>query len=398
MSHQLKSDFQLAQLRETNYRWYIEYHCPERKRPTFGLNRILNLEQRRRRGYELCELINWWMLAGLDIGRFTETEARRRKAEATRSTIAPRGHTDVRRAILFAVELKAALLKNPDSNRSYESHSRIFIQFLEQEGWELMPVDEIRHHHVVAFLDHRAITDKVRNSTINNNITSLNSLFAALIDRGFVVNNPCDKIKKRPNEPKLRRIFTVEEARVVIPYLYENDKLLCLAVLMMYCCYIRPKAIRQTRRGYIDLKRGLIKYSPSGTKTGSKIGAVTKTIPLSFLPYFEELVPAIHQNDYIFGTGFIAGGKAHCNKNRMYKRHKTLLTNMKKAGLLDNITGLTLYSWKDTGMTEDLEYLPLIGVQEQADHVSPDMTIKYRSKPEVNAHLLQKRNTVLPLK
>ena len=398
MNHNLQADFQPAKLREHNYRWYIEYWAPDRKRPTFGLNRIINLEERRRRGYELCELINWWLMAGLPIHRWTETEARRRRAESMRTQVAPRGHTDVRRAILYGVELKEALLDNPDSNRSYKSHSTIFIQFLEREGWEMMPVDELRRHHVMAFLDHRRIVDKVRNNTVNNNLTSLNAVFNVLIDRGFLISNPCEKIKKLPPEPKLRRPLSKEEARLLLPFIYEHDPLLCLAVLMMYCCYMRPKEILHCRRGYVDLQLGLIRLPPEHTKTGKKVGEQVKTIPADFMPYFSELIPDCPAAYYLFGQGYVAGAKKHCQSDRLYKRHCRILKMALQQQVLEDINGLTLYSWKDTGITEDVLLFPLAAVQSQAGHTTPNMTMKYYRKPLINEHLREKQNNVLPKK
>ncbi|MEL6972628.1 MAG: phage integrase N-terminal SAM-like domain-containing protein [Bacteroidota bacterium] len=398
MNHNLQADFVPAKLREHNYRWYIEYHAPERKRPTFGLNRILNLEERRRRGYELCELINWWLMAGLPISRWTETEARRRKAESMRTVVAPRGHTDARRAILYGVELKEALLDNPDSNRSYKSHSALFIKFLEEQGWELMPIDELRRHHIMAFLDHRRIMDKVRNNTVNNNITSLNALFNVLVDRGFLIDNPCEKVKKLPAEPKLRRPLSAAEAKVLLPYIYENDPLLCLAVLMMYCCYMRPKEILRCKRGFIDLQMGLIRLPAPHSKTGRhlRVGEQVKTIPTDFLPYFQELVPNCPPTYFMFGKGYLPGGKEHCQKDRLYKHHRTAVNAVKQLGLLHDIKGLTYYSWKDTGITEDVLLFPLAAVQSQAGHTTPNMTMKYYKKPLINEHLRGKKNQVLP--
>ena len=394
----LKPDYRPARLRETSSRWYIELYCPHRKRPTFDLNRIVNLEARRKRGYELCELLNWWVQAGLQLSRFKETEARRRMIEAQRTSIAPRGHTDCRRALLYGVELKEALLRNPDSNRSYKSHSGIFIDFLEAQGWEMMPIDELRRHHVMAFLDHRRITDKVRNNTLNNNITTLNAIFTVLIDRGFLIDNPCQKIKKLPPEPKFRRPFTETEARAIMPFIYEEDPLLCLAVLMQYCCYMRPKAIYNCRRGYIDLDAGIIHLPAGGHKTGRLTGDAYKTIPTDFLPYFRELVPDVPARFFLFGQGYVPGGKKQCQGDRLYKRHKRMLKIAIERGIIHDDTGLTYYSWKDTGMTEDADKFPLVAIQQQAGHTSPVMTMKYVKTPKVNKHLRTKTNTVLPKK
>lgn len=393
-----QAEFQLAQLKEGSYRWYIEFYAPQRIRRTFNLNRIANIQARRERGRELCVLLNFWLKAGMPIHRFKESEARRRLAESQRARVAPRGHTDVRRAIFHAVDIKEAKLKNPDSLRSYLSHSRLFVQFLESQQWEMLPVDEIQRHHIMAWLDHRQIHDNVRSNTINNNLRSLTALFNELKDRGFILENPCEDIKRMTPEPKLRRPFTIDEAQDALPYIYRNDPLLMLAILMEFCCYMRPKEIRRIKRREIDLVAGVIRIPAAKSKTGSKVGARTATIPDAFLPYFVELVPECSPNHYVFGQGFVPAGKDHCNKNRMYRRHLSMLQAMQRVGILEDIDGLTLYSWKDTGITEALKYIPLIGVQDQAGHTKPDMTLRYYAKPEVNHHIKAMRNNVLPKK
>jgi integrase len=66
--------------------------------------------------------------------------------------------------------------------------------------------------------------------------------------------------------------------------------------------------------------------------------------------------------------------------------------------VLEDINGLTLYSWKDTGITEDVLLFPLAAVQSQAGHTTPNMTMKYYRKPLINEHLREKQNNVLPKK
>lgn len=68
----------------------------------------------------------------------------------------------------------------------------------------------------------------------------------------------------------------------------------------------------------------------------------------------------------------------------MYRRHQRILKKLKKERLLGDIAGLTWYSWKDTGITDALEDLPILFVQDQAGHSSPKMTLKYRHKNKVN--------------
>jgi hypothetical protein len=69
----------------------------------------------------------------------------------------------------------------------------------------------------------------------------------------------------------------------------------------------------------------------------------------------------------------------------MYRLHKGILEDLQREGALGDIAGLQWYSWKDTGITEALEQVPILHVQDQAGHHSPEMTLKYRHKKRKNA-------------
>lgn len=76
----------------------------------------------------------------------------------------------------------------------------------------------------------------------------------------------------------------------------------------------------------------------------------------------------------------------------MYHLHREYLKDLKKAGALHNIEGLTWYSWKDTGITDALHDLPLLAVKDQAGHSDPKMTMKYRHPEKVNPHMKKFQN------
>ncbi len=68
----------------------------------------------------------------------------------------------------------------------------------------------------------------------------------------------------------------------------------------------------------------------------------------------------------------------------MEKKHRDILRKLKENGSLNDITGLQWYSWKDTGITDALDDIPLLAVQDQAGHSTPEMTLLYRHKKLIN--------------
>jgi len=67
----------------------------------------------------------------------------------------------------------------------------------------------------------------------------------------------------------------------------------------------------------------------------------------------------------------------------------------KECGELKNIAGLTWYSWKDTGITDALEDLPLMAVRDQAGHSDAKMTLKYYHKARVNKGMQRLKNRLV---
>jgi hypothetical protein len=97
----------------------------------------------------------------------------------------------------------------------------------------------------------------------------------------------------------------------------------------------------------------------------------------------EETFARYPGNYLLFG----AGGTPHPNKsageNTFKDRHRRILLSLKKAGKLKDITGLSLYSWKDTGMTEFAKILRPIELRDHARHASIDQSLEYYHQDKI---------------
>jgi integrase len=184
---------------------------------------------------------------------------------------------------------------------------------------------------------------------------------------------------------KKRRAFSKQEARIVIKAIRKDSQLLFYGLLFEYCCFLRPSEIVKLTGGDIDIDQGIITIPSSKGKTKKTRYA---TIPNAFLDYFDKsFFKKIPRHAYIFGAGFIPAQSKPCNNNTMGKRHKRILERLKNEGILKDISGLQWYSWKDTGITDALENVAILAVQDQAGHHSPEMTLKYRHKKKINRAL-----------
>lgn len=392
------SAYEPPRLVKAKDRWYVSFYAPDdlnknaRKhfRPTFNLNKITNLREREQRALELIAKIKIWLDAGKPISQFDEMKVKFSAALQEEATSLL--HTPIREALNHILAIKKEL--RADSYRSFDSISNLFYQFLEKKKWHRLQVGEVSKVHVRAYLDDCLITRKLAPVSWNNQVTVLRVIFNDMKERGFVLENPLDGIKKKKKLPKTRRNFTQEEARIVLARVRQESELLFYFVLLEYCCYFRPEEIRKLRFRDFDFTTGLVTLDSGRTKDWDNRIA---TIPTDFIPFFnQEFFKRYPQNSYVFGAGFEPGKMKHMSKQVAFRRHEAILKQLVKEGKLDNMVGLVLYSWKDTGITDALEMIPILNVQDQAGHSSPNETMKYRHKAENTVFQKGFRNNVLP--
>ena len=374
--------YEPARLVRGGARWYIvAYQHGERFRITFNLNRIMDLRMRERRGQELALKVNWWLQQGRERARFAEQEVPGRvTADQAANAL---GATPVHQAIDFALQVKQATTRE-DTYKSYRSIAGMLQEFLKVRGWQSMAVQELGKMHASAYMDDCLMRRKVSAVTYNNNIRHLRSLFAELVERDYMQDNPFKHtLYISKHAPKTRRIFEPHEARVVMHRIQLDQPLLFLALLLQYTCFLRPSELRRLRFRDVDLAERLVTLSGERAKTWD---ARTMTIPLHFAGYFDaDFLRRYPPSWYIFGEGFAPHSSQPCGKGTMYRLHKGILEELQREGALGDISGLQWYSWKDTGITEALEQVPILHVQDQAGHHSPEMTLKYRHKKRKNA-------------
>lgn len=81
---------------------------------------------------------------------------------------------------------------------------------------------------------------------------------------------------------------------------------------------------------------------------------------------------------------------------RMYKRHAKVLARLKAEGrLTGDLTGLTWYSWKDTGISLHAHNTSPLATRDQAGHTSITMTEVYYHAPQVNEEYQRLENDLI---
>lgn len=381
--------YEPPRLVDGKYRWYIVWYAPDsdgirrRFRETFNLNRIQDLGLRRRRGEAIVAKLEWWLSKNRKSEKFDEMAVAREwmvaSGEQDRDNTLPL--TNVIEAMELGVKLKATSDRH-SSNRTYRSIGGMFIDFLKKRKWDHLCIGELSRRHANAFLDDCFVEKQLTERTYNNYLRTTRTIFSVLQDREYTSDNPFSGIPLKKENAKLRRNFTDTEARIVIRTIQEENRLLFYALLLQYCCFIRPNEVRQLKFEDVDLATGIVFISSRKGKTRRDRAA---TIPDEFLQYFDpEFFGRFPKKYFIFGGGFKPGPNKPCGVGTMYNKHRLILRRLHKQGKLEDIDGLQWYSWKDTGITDALEFIPIVSVQDQAGHANPDMTMRYRHKRRVN--------------
>jgi len=271
------------------------------------------------------------------------------------------------------VDHKTGTLKH-GSAKGYRTVFKELSEYLTEKKLIDAPIDQFTRS--IARIYAVALLKKTkRNATYNNKIIALGGLWTVLVEDEIILKNPWKKIKKLSEQTKLRRDLTKYERQVLADYFYKEKPWFFYAICLQFYCFIRPIEISRLRFKNFNLIDGLIFIPGDDTKNDN---SRTVTIPKIILWLFRQERFTKHpENYFLYGPGAMPHPRLRLNDKRFNKIHRAALLKFKREGILDDITGLTFYSWKDTGITEHIDLVGVNAVNQQADHAKIDTTLKY---------------------
>lgn len=371
--------------------WYVVFYTPhpetlmlERHRKSYNLNRIPKKRDRQVRAEAILQAVEevlpygYPWVAGKAIYEIDRFIALRR----TESAQALSSEKSILECIKFVADLKCQADRK-ETVRTYRNAFVRFEEFLRANRFENMPVTKFGVHEAQAYMD--SIRLRIGNNTYNNYRGQIIVLFNAMKTRGFIAENPFLSTPKMARAKKGRRPFSLDEATVVLKEIYEKDWWLFILVLLHLGELIRRTEAYRLRFNRFHLGDGYILLEEDDTKNRQES---TVTIPKEFLPFFlDDRFTKWPTNYLLFG----ALGKPHASRaageNTFKRRHRNILLRLKSEGKLKDIAGLSLYSWKDTGMTFMAKHLTPFQLRDHARHSSTDISMRYyhadRIIPEV---------------
>lgn len=369
-----------ARLSTKKDRWEIVYYqtnpsTGERKRhrETCDLNRIHDLKERKKAAKQAIEKINALLPFHYPYQPASEIE---RKLN---------GHT-LAQAVRMAMDIKLKTDRY-ETIKDVNSMGKVFLEWMKKNKVDKMPVEDFTRRHALQYMDYVATRKtkdgtNISNRTWNNYRNKTGSLFFILQEREVVKENPFTGIKKKPVTEKKRRKFSDAERAAVATWLHENDFFTFLAITLQYYGLFRGTELRRMTAGAFDLQKGLIYLKGADSKTKRDRWVTMPDTLVTILK--DSRFTSIPGNWLVFGLF----GKPHptepCGRSHVWRHLLKCLQALQKAGTITDITGLSPYSMKDTGITEWLSCMTLPEVMRQAGHTNPATTMIYYQPDRIN--------------
>ena len=258
----------------------------------------------------------------------------------------------------------------PATFQAYQTHSRKFIMWLEQNSFAEKHISWLTTAHAQKFLNEMMLPNgkrphiKTRWAYRNN----LKRLFNLLLKsgNGIISENPFQNTELPPAETtQAKRAFRDYEIEKIKAYCEKNQKDEIWAVIQfIFYTFIRPGELRNLKVNDIDLEKGVITVRANISKNKKKEDV---TIPKAFMPFLKEYIQDKYPKSFVFGL------------NGRRRGEEFFRLRMKK--ILDDLgfeSDVSLYSWKHTGVIAFYNRTKNIkAVQQQLRHHSLDQVNTY---------------------
>lgn len=224
-------------------------------------------------------------------------------------TIAMGKENNLREAFEAALKNK----KNEWAENTYrDMNFRItgFLDFAKKQGFDGMPIYELKTRHVVAFLNQLS-TKGESNTSINNYRACISAVISKIVGDGELETNPVRNIPKRKARPLKNKPFTPAQVKAIKEYCEANDMKLLFYLKFIAYAFLRNSEIVRLRVKDIDLKNNLF-YVRSKTEAR----ATVRIIP-QLASELEKL--ELHRydpDDFVFTDGNTPGKWGATEKQR----------------------------------------------------------------------------------
>lgn len=281
----------------------------------------------------------------------------------------------------FIVEKSKEL--RPDSIRSYKSFVKILLEWCIVAN--VKSVTQIDSSVAVEFFDYLYNEREVSAVSFNNYLKLARAFASWCMQKNLIRENPFAIIKKKRTDMKNRTLISADDRRRLLdsPDIRETFKFLCILV---YSALLRPREISKIQIKHIHLEAGYIEVPDNVAKNHKKrVAALTPQLVEALRSMNLDRFPLDY---YLFGSQLLPSEQRagdYCYMKYWRKVRE----------ILNYPPNYTLYSFRDTGITDMLEAgIPSIEVMKHADHSSLDITTIYAK--HIDKQLIHKISTRAP--
>ena len=366
-------------------RWYVEYGAYNLETKKIeSLRKYIKGDDYGRRIDEANKLIRAISHALANGATYQPKEKKRKKSEVT--------HPSVIKDIVIAFEQIERLYKaegKQNTIRSIRSEKGMFLSYVSKE----LPhheLEDLEKSDIINYLDKEQIDKGISNTTKAGKKNRLHMMFARMVDKGWIKNNPAEgiKIKKSASSEK-HKVYSNEQKELILSTVREKDHQLWFAIHFIYYAFIRPGELRTLKVGNVNIDQGNIVVNAAYSKSDKK---KVPTISEPFREILTQMNLHLYPHDY-----FVFGNEGKPGPHKVSTNHFGELFRQVRDELKLG-TDYTLYGWKHTGNVDcALAGLDLKSLQLQNGHHDLSMTDKYLRNLGVyidsNIKLLQPRIT-----
>ncbi len=262
-----------------------------------------------------------------------------------------------------AVDFALALKKTEVGDKTYtdyKSRAGQFLAYLEGIGKGLVPCTEIDKRTVMGFLN--KVSQESSNRNRNNTKVTLSAIFTTLEENGIIPANFVKHIKNLKVSGGRDRTYSLDQEKIILDHLRENDREMLLFVEFVCFFFFRPVEVVRLTIADINLEEGLV---TDRTKTK---GLKTKIIPAIIkrkLTDYLSLYPNACYDDFLFTPIGIGPWQTKETYRRdywtkRYKKSKDSLSDRLKLGKGQ----YAIYSFRHTYITRAFRNLSKQGKSE----------------------------------
>jgi len=329
-------EFIPAELRENKSRWYVRYYVinpatGKLHRKCVKLNRIKSISEKRKHGKRIAAEINRRLERGWNP--FFEQEA-------------AKSYHNIYQVFDAYINVKSKELRK-QSMRSYRSNMNILKEFLRKEDPEgKMYALSFTRKTANDFMNYMYLDRNVSERRFNTLVMFGKTLFAWMIQYGYVKANPFDGIKKKKEREKKRETIPVSVRNDIQKYLEKSDYEFLVFLMLEFYALLRPNEILNLKISDVDIKNQVISVNSKIAKNG-KFRLVT--IPDVLTDYLLRLKLHLYSDNlYVFSEKMKPGKSLKQTKyagRRWLKLRKEL--QLKKE--------YQMYSLRDSGIINLLQ-------------------------------------------